>query len=58
MMANVFPKLQTVENFERPPCKERCIRTRFDSRPVKVSQILAKSPLEHFHHVFYHFEGS
>ena len=21
MMANVFPKLQTVENFERPPVK-------------------------------------
>ena len=42
--ANVFPKLQTVKNFDRPPCKERRFGTRFHSEHVKVCQILEKSP--------------
>ena len=46
IMANVFPKLQTVKNFVTPLCKKRHFGTRLHSRHVKVSAILAKSPLE------------
>ena len=52
VIANVFPKLQTVKNFVRPFCKKRRFGTRFDNQHVKVSQILAKSQGEHFYHVF------
>ena len=52
VIANVFPKLQTVKIFDRPPCKKRRFGTRFDRQHVKVSHILAKSPWQHFHHVF------
>ena len=44
VIANVFPKLQSVKNFVRPLCKKRRFRTRFDTQHDKVSQILAKSP--------------
>ena len=50
--ANVFPKLQTVENLVKQVSKKRPFRTRFDSQHVKASQILAKSTSEHFYHVF------
>ena len=49
---NVSPKLQTVKNFVGPLFKKRRFRTRFDSQHVKVFRILAKSPREHFYHVF------
>ena len=52
VIANVFPKLQTVKNFFTPLCKKRRFGTRLDSPSVKVSQILAKSPWERFYHVF------
>ena len=45
VIADVFPKLQTVKNFVRPFCKKRRLGTRFDSQHVKVSQIPAKCPL-------------
>ena len=54
-IANVFPKLQTVKNFARLLCKERCCGKLFDTQHVKMSQILAKSPLEHFYHMFSSF---
>ena len=44
VIANVFPKLQTVGNLLRPLSKKRRFRTGFDSQHVKASQILAKSP--------------
>ena len=44
VIANVFPKLQNVENRVRRLCKKRRFETRFDSQQAKVSQILAKSP--------------
>ena len=44
VIANVFPKLQTVKDLVRPLSKKRCSRTRFDSQHVKESQLLVKSP--------------
>ena len=55
VIANVFPKLQTVKILVRPLSKKRRFRTRFDSQHVKTSEILAKSPWEHFCHVFSSF---
>ena len=55
VIANVFPKLQTVKNLVRPISKKQLFRTRFDSQHVKLSQILAKSTWEHFYHVFSSF---
>ena len=55
VIANVFPKLQTVKNFVRPFCKKRRFGTRSYSQDVEVCQVLAKSPLEHFYHVFSSF---
>ena len=55
VIANIFPKLQTVNNFDRPPCKKCRFGTRFDSHHVKESLILAKSPWEPFYHVFSSF---
>ena len=43
VIANVFPKLQTVKIFVRLLCKKPFFRTRFDNQHVKVSQILARS---------------
>ena len=55
VIANVFPKLQTVKYFVRPLCEKRRFRKRFDSEHVKVSQILAKSPWDRFYYVFSSF---
>ena len=51
-IANVFPKLQPVKNFLKPLSKKCPFRTLSESQHVKVSQILAKSLLEHIYHVF------
>ena len=42
VIANVFPKLQTVKNLVRPFSKKPSFRTRFDSQHVKASQILVR----------------
>ena len=55
VIASGSPKLQTMKDFDRPPCKKRRFRRRFDSQHVKVHQILAKSPWERFYHVFSSF---
>ena len=55
VIANAFPKLQTVKNLVWPLPKKRSSRTRFDSQHVKVSQIYAKSLWEQFYHVFSSF---
>ena len=52
VIANVFPKLQTVKNLVRPFCKKRRFGTRFDSQHVKEFQVLAKSPWDRFYDVF------
>ena len=44
VIANVFPKLQTVKVLLRPLSKKRCYRTLFDSQHVKASQMLVESP--------------
>ena len=41
--ANVFQKLQNVQNLLRSLSKKCRFRTRLDSQPVKAFQILAKS---------------
>ena len=51
VIANVFPKLLTVKILVRPLSKKRRFRKRFDRQHVKVSQILAKAPLQHIYHV-------
>ena len=57
VIANVFPKLQTVKILLRPLSKKRCFRTGFESQDVKASQILAKYLWEHFYHIFKSFSG-
>ena len=56
-IANVFPILKTVKILVRSLSKKYGFRTRFESQDVKASQILAKSPLECFYHVFLSFWG-
>ena len=55
VIANVFPKLQTVKIFVRPLCEKLCFGTRFDSQHIKMSQKLPKSPWDNFFHVFSSF---
>ena len=43
LVANVFPKLQTIKDLVRPISQMFCFRTPFDSQNAKVSQILVKS---------------
>ena len=51
VIANVFPKLETVKILLRPLSKKRRFRTSFDSHHVKASQKLVKPPWEDFSHV-------
>ena len=53
VIANLFPKLQTVKNLVRTLPKKSRFRTRFESQHVKASQILTKSPWEPFYPVFF-----
>ena len=55
VLVNVFPKLHTVKILVRPLSKKLRFRTRFDIQDVKAPKILAKSPSEHFYHVFSSF---
>ena len=52
VIANVFPKLQTVKILSRPLSKKRRFRICFDSQHLKASQMHAKSPGARFDHVF------
>ena len=52
VIAQVFPKLQTVKNMVRPFSKKRAFRTSFDSQHVKGSQTLLKSAWDYFYHIF------
>ena len=55
VIANVFPKLQTVKNFVGTFSKKHRFSQHFDSEHMKASQILAISPWQRFYHVFSSF---
>ena len=57
LIANVFPKLQTVKNLAKALSKKHCFRQLLDSEHVKESQILVKYSWERFNHVFSSFSG-
>ena len=57
VIANVFPKLQTLKIFVRKLSQEHRFRTGFGIQQVKESQLLAKSPRERFYHVLLSFSG-
>ena len=57
IIANVFPKLQTVKKLFRTLSKKCPFRACLDSQHVKASQIPAKSPWEHFYQAFSSFWG-
>ena len=57
VIANVFPKLQTVKNLVRSLSKKGRFSTRFDCQHVKASQILKTSPWGRFYLVFSSFPG-
>ena len=57
VIANVFPKLETVKIFVRNLSQEHRFRTRFDSEHVKASEKFPKSPRERFYHVLLWFSG-
>ena len=52
LIANVFPKLATVEGLVTPLTIQRRLKTSFDSQHVKRYQTQRKSPWEHFYHIF------
>ena len=54
VIANAFAKLENLEILLRPIPKKCRFRTRFDSKHVKASQIIAKSPWEAFSIFFHH----
>ena len=43
VIANIFPKLETVKGLVRALSKKRCLRTCFESEHVKWPQTLVKS---------------
>ena len=52
VIADVFPKLQTVKDLVRPLTIKRCFRTSFDSQHVKGSHTLVKYSWELSYHIF------
>ena len=52
VIANVFPKLATVQGLVTPLTIQRRLKTSFDSQHVKPFQTLVKSLWEHFYHIF------
>ena len=52
VIANVFPKLVTVQGLVTPLSIQRILKTFFDSQHVKRFQTLVKSSWEHFYHIF------
>ena len=58
VIANLFPKLETVNNLFRTLSKNRRFRACFDSQHVKAFQILAKTPWQVFYLDFLSFSGN
>ena len=52
IIANVFPKLVTVQGLVTPLTIQRHLKTSFDSQHVKRFQTLVKSSWEHFYQIF------
>ena len=52
VIANVFPKLATVQGLVTPLTIQLRLKTSFDSQHVKRFQTLVKSSWEHFYHIF------
>ena len=52
VIANVFPKLATVQGLVKPFTIEPRLKTSFESQHVKRYQTLVKSCWEHFDHIF------
>ena len=52
VIANVFPKLATVQGLVTPLTIQLRLKTSFDSQDVKRFQTLVKSSWEHFYHTF------
>ena len=52
VIANVFPKLATVQGFVTPLNIQRRLKTSLDSQYVKRFQTQVKSSWEHFYHIF------
>ena len=57
VIANVFPKLQTLKIFLKKLSQDHRFRPCVRSQHVKPSQLLAESPWEHFSHVLSSFSG-
>ena len=52
VIADVFPKLTTVQGLVTPLTIQRRLKTSFNSQHVKRFQTLVKPSWEHFHHIF------
>ena len=52
VIANVFPKLATVQGLDTPLTIQRRLKTFFDSQHVKRFETLVKSSSEHFYNTF------
>ena len=52
LIANVFPKLMTVQGLVTPLSIQRRLKTFFDHQHVKRSQTLVKSSWDDFYHIF------
>ena len=52
VIANVFPKVATVQGLDTPLNIQRRLKTFFDSQHVKRFQTLVQSSWEHFYHIF------
>ena len=52
VIANVFPKLATVQGWVTSLTIQRCLKISFDSQHVKRFLTLVKSSWEHFYHIF------
>ena len=57
VIANVFPKLSTVQGLATPLTIQLRLKTSFDSQHVKRFQTLLKSSWEHFYHMFWSLWG-
>ena len=57
VIANLFPKVQTVKNLVKALSWKRGFRTSFDSRHVDGCQTLVISAWEHFSHIFWSLWG-
>ena len=51
-IANVFPKLATVQGLVTPLIIHRLLKTSFDSQHVQRFETLVKSSWAHFYHIF------